>query len=572
MKATLFAVVLALGCSKETKSGPAAEQTKPAPVPGDAVAAPPPGYDPGALGALTFSLTEGTPAAREHFQRGLLALHSFWYDEAQREFANAILADRSFNMAHWGLAMSHIKLLWGDDNIAAAKKALSSMPSPEVLGDREQMWVMALIGLLKAPDVRSSRQAFVTALEQLNAQFPDDETATFLAVALLSTIRPEAGDDTAIRQRAAQLARGVYAHNPKHPGAAHYVIHALDTAALANGALDVAKTYAQIAPAAFHAQHMPAHIFARVGMWDDAIKSCEAAWNASLGAAKTHKLSANHHDWHSISWLVEMPFELGHKAEATAWLAKWGDAIKAGLSRQYRGLYASAVASYMARTGEWSRVEELLAPLAAAPMEDGPQLGGMRCGSATAPSSPAELDERMRALDTRAFAAAQVRDKAKATQLIAHLGATFKQLEPTLRAMQPAVVDGLVAAHKARLELLRAMAAGDDRAVVKLLRTSPLSPTTLLSESNPTAFVQDEQVGDVLMRLGDAKGASEAYAKALAEQPGRAHSLLGAARAATKLGDQAAAKQHYAKLVELWVTADAGIDGLTEARAAASAP
>ncbi|HEY0255391.1 MAG TPA: tetratricopeptide repeat protein, partial [Kofleriaceae bacterium] len=178
------------------------------------------------LGALTFQVTEGSPAARAHFMRGLAALHSFWYDEASREFQAAIDADPKMNMAYWGAAMSKCKLLWGDDDLAAAKAFLAKMPDPDHVSPREQEWILALVELLDADDVRTSRQKFLTAMEALNQSWPDDETATFLSIALLSTIRPEDPDPTPIRKRAAALAAGVFAHNPKHPGAAHYLIHA----------------------------------------------------------------------------------------------------------------------------------------------------------------------------------------------------------------------------------------------------------------------------------------------------------------------------------------------------------
>jgi hypothetical protein len=480
-------------------------------------------------------------------------------------------------MGHWGLAMSYIKLLWGEDDIGAARKALGTMPDPDKLTPREQAWVMAAIALVKAPDVRTSRQAFVGALEQINAQFPDDESATFLAIGLLSTIRPGEGDDTAIRHRAAGLARSVFARNPKHPGAAHYVIHALDTPELAPRALAVAKAYAAIAPEAFHAQHMPAHIFSRRGMWDDAIKSCHAAWDASIAAAREHSLSADHHDWHSLSWLVEMPFELGHEAEAEQSLKLWGETIQNGLNRQFRGLYASEVASFMQRSGAWSRADELLAPLSAPAAVDDDHATSSHCGSGSAMPAAAvapsvgELQERAVVLDTRTLAAVMQRD-AKASGLIKELAQAYAGLDKAMRASGSAQAALIAAQHERHIGTLRARLKGDDRALVKLLRAAQADAAAeAVGESNPTAFVIDDDIGDALLRLGDGKGAGEAYARALAEHPGRARSLLASARAAAKRGDTAAARDAYARLLEQWKTADAGIDGLDEARAAVAA-
>src|SRR6185503_14780639 len=134
---------------------------------------------------------------------------------------------------------------------------------------------------------------------------------------------------------------------------------------LAARAFAAARAYAGIAPAAFHARHMPSHIFSRLGMWQDAIASCRSAWDVSVAAAKREHLDANHPDFHSLNWLVEMSFELGHRKEADAALAEFAAAVKAGLEHRQRSVYAVQVTSYMARTGEWSRADELLAPLAA---------------------------------------------------------------------------------------------------------------------------------------------------------------------------------------------------------------
>jgi hypothetical protein len=183
----------------------------------------------------------GTPEARAHFDRGLVALHSFWYDEAEREFQAAIDADRELSMAWWGLAMSKSPLLWGGDRVDQARAILAGLPHPDRLSPRDQAWVQAARALFGATDLYSSRRAFAAAMEEVHERFPDDESATFLAAALLARMRPGDPDEAAVRERAGALAAEVFARNPKHPGAAHYLIHAYDTAALAARALPAAR-------------------------------------------------------------------------------------------------------------------------------------------------------------------------------------------------------------------------------------------------------------------------------------------------------------------------------------------
>jgi tetratricopeptide (TPR) repeat protein len=560
-------LVLCLVACSSKDDRPAPQPVTPVTTP-DAAAPSDDRYTSEALGALTFDHSEGNAEARAHFARGMLALHSFWYDEATREFQRAITADREMNLAYWGLGMSYLKILWGEDDLTRAKEALSKMPNPDRLTPREQAWVLAAVALVKAPDVRSSRKAFVESLQQIHTLYPDDEAKTFLALAILSTTRPEDPDTLEVRKRAAALAAEVFERNPKHPGAAHYLIHAFDTPELAAGALPHAREYAKIAPAAFHAQHMPAHIFSRLGMWPEAIASCRKAWESSLLASQREKLSANHHDFHSLGWLVEMPFELGHRKEADAALKRFADAVAAGLNRQHRALYATEVASYMRRTGDWARVDELLAPLGKPPLDEAPT-GNAHCATDTT-SSPLVLVEELTVLDARARAAAMQHDVAKTTKLLAEIDAQRAKLRPSLLAMQPKeAVARLDAGHARHKKLLLAHASKNDNTVVQLLRQAASERVLEVGgESNPSGFLVPEELGEALARLGKSKDALAAFASALKSHPGRARSLLGTARAATKAGDLAAARAAYEQLVKQWASADPDTEGLAEARAA----
>lgn len=557
--------------SRPAPAAAAAPTVRPAPVEDR--------YDSGALGAITFALSEGTPEARAHFTRGLLALHSFWYDEAIREFQAAIDADPTMNMAYWGAAMSRCKLLWGDDDLTAARELLARMPDPDRLPPREQAWVLAAVELIRDGDVRTSRKRFATAMESLHAQYPDDESATFLAAALLAAMRPDDPDRVAVRKRAAGLAAAVFAHNPKHPGAAHYLIHAYDTPELAAQALPYARAYAQIAPSAFHARHMPAHIFARLGMWKEAIASCQAAWDASVAAARAERRSADHHDFHSLSWLVEMNFELGQRAAADRALGVFGAAVRSGLGHQGRAQYANQVASYLVRTGGWARLDELLSPLDAPAVDDAPPAvatgsaartgsDASHCAPLPAASPVAQL-EQLAVLDARAWAAAGLHDVARTQRALREADAARDKLRSFLQATQPKdAIARIDAAHARHRELLLAYAGNNDRAVVDVLRRSLGDDEADGGESNPSGFIAHEALAEALLRLDRAKDAAAEYAVVLRGHPGRARSLLGAARAATRVGDATTARGWYDQLAQLWSGADPETEGLAEARAA----
>ena len=559
-------VALAAACGKSPERAP--------PPPTPAVEAAPAGYDRDALGALHFQIAGGTPAARRDFDRGLLALHSFWYDEATRRFEAAIAADPTFAMAYWGLAMSHAKLLWGDDDLDAGRDALKRMPNPSALPPHDQAWVVAALSLFRRadPDVRASRADFAATMEQVHAKFPDDESALFLALALLSTVRPGDPDPVAVRKRAAGLAMDVFQRNPKHPGAAHYLIHAYDTPQLAALALPAARQYASIAPAAFHALHMPSHIFVRLGLWKDAVASCQAAWDASVAWVTRDHLAPALEDFHSLSWLIELSFERGRRQDAERALATYAAAVRAGLPHDKRAAFANQVGSVLARTGEWSRVDELLAPLTAPASDASAGVGASSaCGHPPAASgSPTELFERRAVLGTRAQAAAMQHDAAALARLLDQRDAIDDQLHPFLVATQP---KAFVASADQLRGLVRkaliARARGDDRQMIAALQPLAIDQDQeFTGEGTAGGMLHHEAIAEALVRLGQPANALAEYRVVLADHPGRARALLGAARAATKTGDAAAARELYRALLATWIDAEDGTEGLAEARRA----
>ena len=137
----------------------------------------------------------------------------------------------------------------------------------------------------------------------LARDYPDDHEATvFYALALLATI-PENTRNPQISLKAGALAAGVLAKNAQHPGAAHYALHAFDDGVNNRLGLGAARIYATLAPASSHALHMPSHAFLPLGMWDDAVRSDEASFAASVAWVKRTGRTPAEQDFHSLSWL-----------------------------------------------------------------------------------------------------------------------------------------------------------------------------------------------------------------------------------------------------------------------------
>src|SRR5262245_36610590 len=317
------------------------------------------------LGEVNFP-TSGSPAAQAHFLRGVAALHSFWFDEALEAFRAATAAEPDFMMGYWGEAMAHNHPLWGEQDTDAARKVLARVGPSEKLTPRERAYLDAVAALYGPGDKLARDVAYAAAMERVHRRYPDDlEAACFYALALLGTVRP--GDRGFLLQmQAGALALDVFARTPNHPGAAHYIIHAFDDPEHAILALPAARRYAEIAPEAHHARHMPAHIFVQLGMWPEAAASNESAWAASVAWVERKKLPLGKRDYHSLSWLEYVYLQQGRFRQADEVFAqkcKDMDAAR-GDGDVGRGLQEMA-ARLVLETGRLNRVEALFGSQAA---------------------------------------------------------------------------------------------------------------------------------------------------------------------------------------------------------------
>lgn len=534
------------------------------------------------LGSVSFP-NSGARRAQPAFLRGLALLHSFEYDDAAEAFREAQRLDPGFALAYWGEALTYDHPIWGEHDSTAARAALARLgDSPEQRiargkTPREQAYLSAVEALYGEGALAARYRAYEAAMGRVQERFPDDLDAAALHALSLLTIRPRGTTDLRTTVQAAAICEAVLHRNPTHPGATHYLIHAYDDPVLAPLGLPVARRYARIAPRAEHALHMPSHIFVRLGQWREAVASCQAAWDASVAWVRREKLSADHQDFHSLSWLIELSFERGRRGDADRALAIYAEAVRGGLTRDKRGAFANQVASYLARTGEWTRVDELLAPLQAPAADAGSASAGssMACGHGPEPAgSPGERLERRAVLGAQAEAAAGRRDEPGVRRFLDQRDAVDAELHPFLVATQPKeLVERTDKLRGLVREALLARARGDDRAMIAALR--PLATDQdreFIGEGTAGGMLHHEAIAEALARLGDARQALSEYRVVLANHAGRARSLLGAARAAAKTGDDVASRDYYRKLLAAWSEASEDTDGLAEARRAVAAP
>ncbi len=220
------------------------------------------------LGSIHFPITTSNPLAQRFFDQGINYLYSFEYFEAERSFRQAVMLDPDCAMAYWGLAEANEDR--GKEFLKLAKARRSKAT------DREQRYIDAkAIELADTTDEKKQKGDYVHELEQLTMLYPDDlEAKVMLAWAM-----PRESEKSSHRMGIDALLREVIAKNPKHPAAHHYRIHLWDGPD-ATYALDSCKAYPAIASNIGHAQHMPGHIYAQLGMWDEAAYAMDAAARA----------------------------------------------------------------------------------------------------------------------------------------------------------------------------------------------------------------------------------------------------------------------------------------------------
>ena len=259
------------------------------------------------LGDIQLKVT-GSEAAQPHFEKGLLLMHSFEYEDAREAFLEAQEVDPKFAMAYWGEAMTFHHSLWlrqeKDKAIAALEKLAPSKEERMALMETElEKDFMAGAEILFGEGTKVERDiAYKNHMENLTSKYPKNhEVSALYAISLLGATGE--GRDNEIYGKSAKIAQGIIKENPNHPGALHYLIHAFDDPEHAPLAKLAADSYSKVAPDAAHALHMPSHIYVSMGLWDEVVTSNIASWNASIKRMERKELDASAMSFHAFNWL-----------------------------------------------------------------------------------------------------------------------------------------------------------------------------------------------------------------------------------------------------------------------------
>jgi hypothetical protein len=502
------------------------------------------------LGSVHFPVS-CSPVAQQRFDHAMAALHSFWWEEAPRAFRAVLAADSSCAMAHWGLALN----TWGNPfaggpgapGLQAGAEAAARAVALGGRTPRERGFVAAVAALYRdhASSSNGARlRAYADTMARLYRDVPNDpEVAIYHALSLVATA---AATDTTFtnQRRAAAILNPLFQQQPQHPGLAHYIIHANDSPRLARLGLDAARRYAGIAPAAPHAQHMPSHIFIRLGLWEDNIASNQRSFDAGVAHARAQGWTGvAAHEFHALDYMVYGYLQLGQDGAARRLLAR-ADSLTAveGRANLIAGYNGSALAARVAlERGDWRSAAALPIP---------------------AGNSPVALGAVTRF--ARGIGAARSGDTAQARAEVAALAA----IEAGLQGQAGYNWSRIVGIKRQAVAAWLALATGDTTGALREARAAAdLEDVTEKHPVTPGELLPARELyADLLLATGRNAEARTAYEATLTREPGRARSIYGAGRAAEMAGDRTGARVRYAEFLELMKRADGDRPEIAEAR------
>jgi tetratricopeptide (TPR) repeat protein len=462
-------------------------------------------------------------------------------------------------MGYWGEAMTYNHPLWSEQDLAAARQVVAKIKDSPKLTDRERAYLNAVKTLYGDGDKRARDVAYSAAMEKIYRAYPDDlDAASFYSLSLLGLMRPgEKG--YRLQAQAGAIALAVYEKNPNHPGAAHYIIHAFDDPDHAILALPAARRYADIAPEAHHARHMPSHIFLQLGMWPEAAASNESAWESSDSWMKRKKLPLSVRDYHSLHWLLYAYLQQGRYSKAEELLKLMKQVMTESTYDNklrpdyYENNYANMAAAFIVETERWDLANELF-PMSKAPVTSEPAQDG---GHGTHGSSPMTSGS-----STASSPTANTTRYSSASRTVPPF---IRALSAAIRGSVTAELDGI---RGLEVSAVGAATKGDFKTAIELMQKATALEEETGAPSGPPSLIKPthELFGEILLRAGKPADAAAQFHTALLRQPNRARSLLGLARAAAQSGDQTTATATYAKFLDQWKQADEGLPELREAR------
>jgi hypothetical protein len=485
------------------------------------------------LGSVSFA-NSCSEAVQPHLQRAVAMLHSFWWGEGDKAFREVQQKDPGCAIAGWGIATLAIGNPYATgpspERAKLAQEAIAQARAAGAKSERERGYIEAIAAYYDRFAERphpARMRSLADAFENLAKQYPDDETQVFSAIYLVST-QPPADKTFARALQGAAILDVQFKKHPNHPGAAHYLIHAYDYPALADKGLPAAKGYADIAPSAPHALHMPSHIFTRVGLWQESASTNRRAADTAKGEAeRSDRL-------HALDYLIYASLQLARDRDAKAGVEEVrqmpaGDGATPVGSAYSR---AAAPARYAIERGMWQEAARL----------DDPEKGNLPYTSA------------MRYF-ARAIGAARSGNPAAAEKDLDQL----RQIVETLKAAKNDYWATEVEVQRTAAEAWIALAKGDrDRGLTLMRAAADMEDKTEKHSVSPGRLIPArELLGDMLLESGRSADALVEYEASQTRDPKRFRGYWGAGQAAAQAGNKEKARLHFTRLVEMSGSGDA---------------
>lgn len=500
------------------------------------------------VGTVHFPIS-CSPSVQKEFERGVALLHSFAFDTAEQTFRQVAKTDPQCAMAHWGIAMTYWR--WAGPDAAGRKRGWDEIQTAQSLHattQRERDYIDALAKLYERPeeDRKDRMEAYSQAMGQLHDRYPQDhEAAVFYALSLIEA-EPYPAPGYSYRKKAAAILEPLFAIEPDHPGVAHYLIHAYDKPGLAELGLPAARRYARIAPAAPHALHMPSHIFARLGLWQEDIDSNLASIAASRNSAAMH-MGDEGHQFHAMEFLIYAYLQIGRESDARRVMEEVKHLPK--MKDMYGMGYDPRIAAqvefssyYVLDMHDWKAAATL------------PEVAG------------AEIGDTSVIYLARAIGATHIGD-------IATIKANIAKLEEVRAALVRQKKDGIANAVDDEKKICTAWldhAQGQNEAAIAILQEFAKNEEGIFEAwQDPPAH---EMIADILMDMKAPQKALPEYEAELKLSPNRFDSLYGAARASELSGQTGKAQNYFAELVKNCEGADSQRAELVEAKAMLAKP
>ena len=492
---------------------------------------------------------------RETFNLGLSLMHSFEYAEAEKAFVSVLDQDPECLMAYWGTAMSILNHpLSFKQNLKSLERGEKLLKVAQTLtpnNEREKDYIDAVTVYFndwQTLDTKTRKLNYESKMEELYNKYPGDvETAVFYSLAVLATA--DLNDKSYIKQKkSGQILEKLFETNPNHPGIAHYIIHNYDSPELAHLALNTARKYAVIAPSSAHAQHMPSHIFTRLGLWNESIKSNIDSANSAVCYAESVNPNAN---WvseiHALDYLVYAYLQMGDNSRAQSEMNKMLEIKEVFPSDHFASAYAliAVPARLAVENKNWELATELELPKTNLDWDKAPW-----------PKAMLHFSRALGFTNTGNSLAAQ-----KELDILINLRDRLNEAKNSYESGQVTI----------QIESIRGWieySKGNTEKAIKYMKLA----TKLESETSKAAVTPgeiipaEELLADLYMLSGKPKEALKSYELNLKGRPFRFNGIYGAAKAAQKLDNRELAAYYFEKLIKVSKDINSSRPELSEAK------